>query len=354
MQIKFETPDGIDYRAYSIASSPDDKQAIELNVKLIPEGLGSSMHTLQPGDKVQFSGPYGEFYLRTDSTRKIICVAGGVGLAPIKAITSYWSTAIPNREIELYYGSRTLKDLYDHEILQEITEIRAEFHYYPALSEEDPQWKGERGFIHKIVEKYLEKGENTVVLIIYFVICTGLTLVIPQRRSIAFYHQYYPTSIAWIVTSTHFHDFFRSLLFLLPAAGFVVLVIFFTIPHFVERVRDKSLRIYGWDILQIGVLLLIVSGGISFSGRKDEIVFLQKGETVFLPGGHTLVLTAFDHTVSKDIRPKTWSSIVKIIKDRHMVTTSTLRVHEPLRIGELQICRDAFFQKPYACGTGQR
>lgn len=161
VQIKFEAPDGIDYRAYSIASSPNDKQTIELNVKLIPEGLGSSyMHSLQAGDNVQFSGPYGDFFLKTDSSRKIICVAGGVGLAPIKAITSYWSSELTDREIELYYGSRTLKDLYDHEVFEELASIRSEFHYYPALSEEDPEWDGERGFIHTILEKHLEGGKN--------------------------------------------------------------------------------------------------------------------------------------------------------------------------------------------------
>lgn len=159
VQIKFPTPEGIDYRAYSIASSPEDRHAIELNVKLIPEGLGSSyMHSLQPGDPVQFSGPYGEFYLQTESSRKIICVAGGVGLAPIKSIVLYWDAAMKNREIELYYGSRTLKDLYDHDIFRELAERHAGFHYYPALSDEDPEWKGDRGFIHTVMAKHLEQG----------------------------------------------------------------------------------------------------------------------------------------------------------------------------------------------------
>jgi Na+-transporting NADH:ubiquinone oxidoreductase subunit F len=163
VQVNFESPEGVlDFRAYSLASHPDNKETIELNVKLIPEGLGSSyLHSLNPGDKVKFSGPYGDFYLRTDSLRKIVCVAGGVGLAPIKAIISYWSAHVRGRVLELYYGSRTLKDLYDHKIFKELTKFRTNFHYYPALSEEDPNWKGERGFIHKIIEKYLEDGVNS-------------------------------------------------------------------------------------------------------------------------------------------------------------------------------------------------
>lgn len=161
VQIKFETPGGLDYRAYSIASHPADRQAIEVNVKLIPEGTGSSyMHGLQPGDRVQFSGPYGDFFLRADSHRKIVCVAGGVGLAPLKAITLFWSTSGRDREIELYYGSRTIKDLYDHEVFTELAANHAKFHYYPALSDQDPEWDGDRGFIHTVIDKHLQDGER--------------------------------------------------------------------------------------------------------------------------------------------------------------------------------------------------
>jgi Na+-transporting NADH:ubiquinone oxidoreductase subunit F len=161
-QVAFESPEGgVDFRAYSLASHPDNREMIEVNVKLIPEGLGSTyMHSLNVGDKVRFSGPYGDFYLQIDSLRKIVCVAGGVGLAPLKAIIAYWTTHIKDRILELYYGSRTIKDLYDHKVFEDLAKVRPDFHYYPALSEEDPEWTGDRGFIHKILEKYLVEGQN--------------------------------------------------------------------------------------------------------------------------------------------------------------------------------------------------
>ena len=50
-------------------SHPDEKHRLELNVKLIPEGLGSSyLHSLIPADRISLSGPYGDFFLRTDSS----------------------------------------------------------------------------------------------------------------------------------------------------------------------------------------------------------------------------------------------------------------------------------------------
>lgn len=157
VQIRFDTDDGVDYRAYSISSNPDEDTRIELNVKLVPEGIGSSyLHSLKEGDPVYFSGPYGEFFLNTDSSRKIICVAGGVGLAPIKSIIDYWETHLKHREVEFYYGSRTSADLYDHDIFSRIAAENPNFHYYPALSSEDPRWEGARGFVHDLMKEKMK------------------------------------------------------------------------------------------------------------------------------------------------------------------------------------------------------
>ncbi len=162
IQIKYVNPNGeIDYRAYSIASTPEETDHIELNIKKIPEGLVSTyMHSLKTHDNVEFSGPYGDFYLRTDSHRKIVCVAGGVGLAPLKAIILYWQIHQNERILELYYGSRTIKDLYDHDLFLKIAAENKNFRYYPALMNPDENWKGDTGFIHEVIERELTDGTN--------------------------------------------------------------------------------------------------------------------------------------------------------------------------------------------------
>lgn len=151
----------MDFRDYSMASDPEKNDEIELNVKLIPEGIGSRyLHSLKPGDRGLFSGFYGDFYLRTDSTRKIVCVAGGVGLAPIKSIIAWWKNHQNDRTCELYYGSRTTKDLYDHDLFLKIAEETPTFTYIPALSAEDNSWTGERGFIHQVLDRLLQEGDK--------------------------------------------------------------------------------------------------------------------------------------------------------------------------------------------------
>lgn len=161
VQIRVATDAGVDFRAYSMASNPNKTNEIELNVKKIPDGIGSGyVHSLNVGDPIEFSGPYGDFYLQ-NTHRKIVCVAGGVGLAPLKSIVQYWKDNERHRQIELYYGARTIKDLYDHEFFSALAEENDNFHYYPALSDPEDEWKGETGFIHQVLERNISDGENS-------------------------------------------------------------------------------------------------------------------------------------------------------------------------------------------------
>jgi Na+-transporting NADH:ubiquinone oxidoreductase subunit F len=75
------------YRAYSMASQPARKNEVELEIRLVPNGLCTTyvFEHLKEGDRVIINGPYGEFYLR-NTKRDIFFIAGGSGMAPIKAI----------------------------------------------------------------------------------------------------------------------------------------------------------------------------------------------------------------------------------------------------------------------------
>ena len=161
VQIKIVSDGGVDFRAYSMASNPNMTDEIELNVKRIPDGLGSNyIHSLKVGDPIEFSGPYGDFYLQ-NTHRKIVCVAGGVGLAPLKSIVQFWKDNERHRQIELYYGARTSRDLYDHEYFTALAEENEHFIYHPAISDPEEGWEGDTGFIHQVLQKRMTEGETS-------------------------------------------------------------------------------------------------------------------------------------------------------------------------------------------------
>jgi Na+-transporting NADH:ubiquinone oxidoreductase subunit F len=153
-------------RAYSIASSNLQQDHIFIEVKLVPGGLCSPyLHSLTQGDRLRFFGPYGQFYLR-DTDFKVICVAGGVGLAPMKPIIDDVLRNYPGRRVELYYGARSFEDLYDHAMLVDIARQNERFDYYPALSESDGSdvvgdYPVATGFIHTLIRKKVNDGPTS-------------------------------------------------------------------------------------------------------------------------------------------------------------------------------------------------
>ena len=162
IQILAPSPEGPVSRAYSISSPMYVTDQVELNVRLVPGGIGSTyLHNLREGDEVNFTGPYGEFELNEDPDREIICVGGGCGMAPMKNIIYSIYDRWPDRSCWLFFGCRTTKDIFYLDELKKLAAERPGFHMVYALSDQlgpDEQWDGETGFIHLSVDKCLEPG----------------------------------------------------------------------------------------------------------------------------------------------------------------------------------------------------
>ena len=151
------------YRAYSISSIPSETDEIELEVRLVPDGICTTwVHQyLEEGDEVLFNGPYGDFHLR-ETEREIICIAGGSGNAPIKSILLDMAESGNIRKVSYFYGARTVKDLVLPDDMAAITKDLKNYTYIPVLSdpEADTSWDGETGFVTDAVAQYLESGKN--------------------------------------------------------------------------------------------------------------------------------------------------------------------------------------------------
>jgi CDP-4-dehydro-6-deoxyglucose reductase len=78
-------------RSFSLANAPHDDALLQLHVRHVPGGLFTDQvfSTLKARDILRFNGPHGSFYLREDSPKPMILLAGGTGFAPIKAIVEH-------------------------------------------------------------------------------------------------------------------------------------------------------------------------------------------------------------------------------------------------------------------------
>jgi len=118
--VQFKIPGTEEFRAYSIASPPSSEHAIDLVVRVVPGGLCSTYihEVLKVGDKVTITGPYGEFFLREDSLKDLVCIGGGCGMAPIRAILSSLAERGMPRKATYFFGARTREDLFYTEELK--------------------------------------------------------------------------------------------------------------------------------------------------------------------------------------------------------------------------------------------
>lgn len=163
--IQFRVPEAEEFRAYSIASPPSQAGEIELVVRLVPGGMCSSYihEVLDVNDEITVTGPYGDFYLREDSQREIVCIGGGCGMAPIRSILFHLKEKGMPRKISYFFGARAKKDLFYTEELQALEKQYPNFRYFPVLSEPKPEdkWPGETGFVTQAVERHIHSDGNT-------------------------------------------------------------------------------------------------------------------------------------------------------------------------------------------------
>lgn len=138
-------------RAFSIANAPHDDELVTLHIRHVPGGQFTDhvFTAMKEKEILRFQGPLGSFFLREDSKKPIILVAGGTGFAPIKSIVEHAIHAGITRPMTIYWGARDRAGLYLPELPTQWAAAHSHIRYVPVLSDE--AWDGRTGFVHRAV-----------------------------------------------------------------------------------------------------------------------------------------------------------------------------------------------------------
>jgi CDP-4-dehydro-6-deoxyglucose reductase, E3 len=140
-------------RSFSLANPPQQDQVLQIHVRNYPGGKFSHyvFCELQERTILRLEGPLGTFFLREDSLKPMLFMAGGTGFAPIKSIIEYALRQSVRRNMTLYWGARSAEDLYMAELPRRWQEQHSSFRFIPVLSEPKPgdRWTGRRGLVHQ-------------------------------------------------------------------------------------------------------------------------------------------------------------------------------------------------------------
>ncbi|MFI0238472.1 globin domain-containing protein [Streptomyces sp. NPDC016845] len=103
------------WRNYSFASAPRSDGLLPFHVRAVPAGWVSNalVHRARPGDVLRLGPPAGSMTVDHSTDSGLLCLGGGTGIAPIKALVEDVAEHGERRPVEVFYGARTDHDLYD-------------------------------------------------------------------------------------------------------------------------------------------------------------------------------------------------------------------------------------------------
>ncbi|MGL9733373.1 MAG: NAD(P)H-flavin reductase [Symbiopectobacterium sp.] len=133
-----------DKRPFSMASTPMEQQFIELHVGVSELNLYAMevMDHILKDRALMVDIPHGEAWLREESDRPLILIAGGAGFSYVRSILLTVLAHQPEREVAIYWGGREIKHLYDLTELQILASQHANLQVIPVVEQPEKEWNG--------------------------------------------------------------------------------------------------------------------------------------------------------------------------------------------------------------------
>lgn len=144
------------WRPYTPATPPGGTE-FDLHVRAIDGGTLSTalVRAARPGDPVRLGSPYGRMFLDPDAYRPLLMIAGGTGLAPMKAMLEQLA-AQGGRPTHLFHGVRTGRELYANDWLDRMAADHHQWLTVVTATSDDEHWGGPRGRIGELAASQAE------------------------------------------------------------------------------------------------------------------------------------------------------------------------------------------------------
>jgi cytochrome c biogenesis protein ResB len=193
------------------------------------------------------------------------------------------------------------------------------------------------------VYNFFRSVKLAIFLILFITLTSIISTLIPQNKDLSFYTDSFSSVMSWLIISSGFSSFFKSLIFIIPSVLFFINLTVCTFDRLKGRIKKKAKKRFGPDILHIGLLILIIGGMITFIGRTEAFVRMEENDSINLTGGYTLTLNSFDFLKYDNGRPKDWISTVSLKKDGQVLKESfAIEVNNPLKAGNKKIYQNSY------------
>jgi ferredoxin-NADP reductase len=156
-------------RPYSLADSPEHSRQFDC-LELLVTSDGSSGNEppfrLEAGEMVEIEGPLGRFTLPESAPeRRFLFIAGGTGIAPLRAMFRRALT-LPHYEIGVLYSARTARDFaYEAELRDLAARGQLELELRVTRDGSLGEWSGTRGRFKSVDLAPLVHGRETLCFV---------------------------------------------------------------------------------------------------------------------------------------------------------------------------------------------
>lgn len=137
-------------RAYSIASSPLQREYLDLTIKREAPGLMSCRLTEVPvGYEIEVAGPSGKYCYKPEMGKRVLLLGAGSGITPLHSIARYvLDSGIPGGEALMFYSVKSPKDIIYEKLWPQMTAQHPNFKFHLTVTRAKPhEWAGRHGRI---------------------------------------------------------------------------------------------------------------------------------------------------------------------------------------------------------------
>lgn len=146
-------------RWFTLSSSPTEK-LLGITTRIdseSPSTFKQALVSLSEGQEVTMADPMGDFVLPIDKKRRLVFIAGGIGITPYRSMVKWLIDNEENREIELIYG---VNDVNDAVFIELFSEYGLNVQIVPTTTPSN--WLGESGqldtgIIRKLISDFSNK-----------------------------------------------------------------------------------------------------------------------------------------------------------------------------------------------------
>ena len=137
-----------DSRAYSIASSPMNKEYLEIALNRVGP-FTIKLFQMAEGNLLKFKGPYGKFYFNEDLKNSLVLIGAGTGITPLMSLIRYCNDKKLINKVKFLYSVKTPSDIIYKNDLNKIKITNKNFDYAVTITraEESHNWHGRKGRI---------------------------------------------------------------------------------------------------------------------------------------------------------------------------------------------------------------